>query len=131
VRTQAERKRDAEAIRDKWRAEQPNECMWCGWTQASREWPNAISAKSHEIVCGTATRQMCLAEPAALLVLCDRCHEAMHACSKASAVVMGLVVKKRADPKHYDLRKVVKIWKPDCTEEFIRDIKKQVEKCRE
>ena len=74
--------------------------MLCGHVSSSGE-----GLETHEMASGPG-RAKALTEPAAWLRLCGDFANGCHSLLQGGPVVIGLALKRIADPEHYDLEKV-------------------------
>lgn len=101
------------ADREEWRAEMPQKCMKCG----ARLWQRDVLGRSvlplwleiHEIL-SRAQAPKSWGFRANYLLLCNPCHQFdIPSMSHAAQ----LAIKKRADPKHYDLDEWLRVRNPN------------------
>jgi len=103
--------------RELWRREQ-EACFWSGCKANIR---NGDIMECHEII-GGSDRAKTILLPAFWLWLCREHHNQLSSRPSQESLIEQLAVKKWADPERYDPAKVIKMWRPNCTPELVREI---------
>lgn len=103
--------------RETWRKEQ-DACHCPGCKRSSRR---GAVMEVHEIVGGSDRAKTCKLT-AFMLYLCHACHFDLGSRPSQESLVKQLAWKLWGDPEHFNPQIVVKMWRPNCTAEFVVEI---------
>ena len=114
----ARKPKEPNPVRDEWKCSYGDHCFEPGCKASIRR---GDVLECHECV-GGSDRHKTVRMPEFWLALCQTHHEPLGSRPNQESLVRQLAVKLFADPLHYNATAVVKMWRPNCTADFVLEI---------